>query len=566
MRSDSGTCALACKECVRGVHEAEVSAIVSALMAATESSSRANAALDDLYRRHVGDVYRYTYAVLGNHADAEDVTQTTFVNALRALERGESPRNASHWLLAISHNLCRQRWRQTASRPTVVELVHDVPDESAEDSDVELDALVVALQKIPPSQREALVMRELEGRPYAEIAELLGITTSALETLLFRARRSLAEELENLVTCQNAELAISKQLDGRLSRKDRRRLDEHVAECEDCARLAATAKRQRKAFKGLAVLPLPIGLALFKGAPAAGAATVTTLGVAGTGIGATGVGATGAGTAVTGGVVVGGSAAGAGGTVAGGTLIGGAAAKVAAVVVAASVATGVGYQGVKVVRDEPSKAPAKTVVTKRAAATPSERGGPSATGAVRRATAVAPVKARGAAAAPGRVKQSSVVVATANPGNSAAAKERAAAMKAERLAAVPNGKADAAKDKTPPANGQDKVVVAPHKPTTPPGADVVAGPKPNPNEGSNGNGPGTTPPGQVSSPTSTPAAGSGAAPPPTETPPSSPDTTQAPPAPVSPAPSGVTSGDEHGAARVGNGHAKHDAKHDGKDG
>ena len=110
-------------------------------------------------------------------------------------------------------------------------------------------------------------MRELEGRPYSEIAELLGITTSALETLLFRARRSLAEELENLVTCQNAELAISKQLDGRLSRKDRRRLDEHVAECAACARLAATAKRQRKAFKGLAVLPLPIGLALFKGAP-----------------------------------------------------------------------------------------------------------------------------------------------------------------------------------------------------------------------------------------------------------------------------------------------------------
>ncbi len=573
MRSDRGTCALVCKECVRGVHGPEVSAIVSESMAATESSSRANAALDDLYRRHVGDVYRYTYAVLGNHADAEDVTQTTFVNALRALERGETPRNASHWLLAISHNLCRQRWRQTASRPTVVELVHDVPDESAEDSDVELDALVLALQKIPPSQREALVMRELEGRPYGEIAELLGITTSALETLLFRARRSLAEELENLVTCQNAELAISKQLDGRLSRKDRRRLDEHVAECEDCARLAATAKRQRKAFKGLAVLPLPIGLALFKGAPAASAATVTTLGVAGTGIGATGVGATGAGTAVTGGVVVGGSAAGAGGAVAGGTLIGGAAAKVAAVVVAASVATGVGYQGVKVVRDEPSKAPAKTVATKRAAATsPTERGAPSATGAVRRATPIAPVKARGAAAAPGRVKPSSVVVAKANVGNSAVAKERAAEKKAERLAAVPNAKADAAKDKTPPANGKDKdkAVVAPHKPTTPPSADVGAEPKPKPNEGSNGNGPGTTPPGQASSPTSTPPAsseaGAGATPPPTEAPPPGPEATQAPPAPVSPAPTDETAGDEHGTARVGNGHAKHDAKHDGKDG
>ena len=51
----------------------QVSAIVSEPMAATESSTRAMAALDDLYRRHVGDVYRYTYAVLGNHADAEDV-------------------------------------------------------------------------------------------------------------------------------------------------------------------------------------------------------------------------------------------------------------------------------------------------------------------------------------------------------------------------------------------------------------------------------------------------------------------------------------------------------------
>ena len=46
-------------------------------MAATETSTRASAALDDLYRHHVGEVYRYTYAVLGNHADAEDVTQTT---------------------------------------------------------------------------------------------------------------------------------------------------------------------------------------------------------------------------------------------------------------------------------------------------------------------------------------------------------------------------------------------------------------------------------------------------------------------------------------------------------
>src|SRR5262245_5993196 len=176
-------------------------------MAAPELHVRAAAAVDDLYRRHVGDVYRYTYAVLGNHADAEDVTQTTFVNALRALERGEQPREPSNWLIVIAHNIVRQRWRQAAARPSEVELDERVAEAAAE-PDVELDELVRALQRIPPAQREALVMREVEGRSYREISEMLGLSTAALETLLFRARRSLAEELENLVTCQTAELAV----------------------------------------------------------------------------------------------------------------------------------------------------------------------------------------------------------------------------------------------------------------------------------------------------------------------------------------------------------------------
>jgi Sigma-70, region 4/Putative zinc-finger len=213
---------------------------------------------------------------------------------------------------------------------------------------------VRALQRIPPAQREALVMRELEGRSYREISELLGLSTAALETLLFRARRSLAEELENLVTCQSAELAISKRIDGRLSRKERRRLESHLAECAPCARLAETATRQRKAFKGLAVLPIPIGLALFKGAPAASAAALPTIGggTAATGFGASGVGAGGAGAGA------GGAAAGAGGMAAGGSLLGGTIAKVAAVVIAGTVATGVGYEGVKAVTSDEPQAPA----------------------------------------------------------------------------------------------------------------------------------------------------------------------------------------------------------------
>ena len=89
---------------------------------------------------------------------------------------------------------------------------------------------------------------------------------------------------------------MSQQLDGRLSRKDRRRLKEHLDECAACARLAETQGKQRRAFKGLALLPLPIGLALFKGAPAASAAIgLPSIGVPSIGVGATGLGGAGAG-------------------------------------------------------------------------------------------------------------------------------------------------------------------------------------------------------------------------------------------------------------------------------
>src|SRR6188472_3255212 len=344
-------------------------------MAATETSTRAAAALDDLYRHHVGEVYRYTYAVLGNHADAEDVTQTTFVNALRALERGEEPRNASAWLIAIAHNVDRQRWRQAASRPAEVELEHDVPVVEGEE-DIEVDELVRALQRIPPSQREALVMRELEGRSYNEIAGLLGLTTAALETQLFRARRSLAEELENLVTCQSAQLALSKQLDG------------HLAECQDCARLAAMQSRQRRAFKGLAVIPIPVGLALFKGAPSASAAaSLSHIGLASAGSGANGTsgaaGAAGAGAA-------GGAATGTGGAAVGGSLVA-AALKVAAVIVTATVATGVAYKGVQAL-DDGSGPSAAAGPQAQHAAKPVKRGGGSSSAAAEAASPKAAAK------------------------------------------------------------------------------------------------------------------------------------------------------------------------------
>ncbi len=295
-------------------------------MAATETGIDAARELDELYREHAAEVYRYVYAVLGDSADAEDITQTTFVNALRALERGEQPRKPTNWLITIAHNLIRQRFRQQATRPREVELGLDLPAIEADDDGPSIDDLVRALQRIPQPQREALVLREMEGRSYKEIGEILGVSQAALETRIFRARRSLAEELENLDTCDRAELALSQRVDGRLGRKDRKRLVAHLESCPSCARVVVLGMRRRRAFKVLALVPLPLSLTLFKGAPSASAAAGGAAGTA-AGVGAAGV-----------------------------------TAKIAIGLAAVAVAGGAGYEGVKAVRDPVTPArPAKAV-------------------------------------------------------------------------------------------------------------------------------------------------------------------------------------------------------------
>src|SRR5919109_1652298 len=133
---------------------------------------------DDLYRRYAASVYRYARAVLGNHADAEDVTQQTFLNAYRAIAQGTKPRKAENWLFTIAHNEIRRHFRANG-KAVEGELDEQLAHPDSERSDPSLADVIRALQKLPPTQRSALVMREFEGRSYAEIAELLELTQSA---------------------------------------------------------------------------------------------------------------------------------------------------------------------------------------------------------------------------------------------------------------------------------------------------------------------------------------------------------------------------------------------------
>jgi RNA polymerase sigma-70 factor (ECF subfamily) len=148
-------------------------------------------AFEQLYRKHARDVYQYALAVLTNPADAEDVTQQTFLNAFRAIQRGERPLRPHNWLIVIAHNVCRMRWRQASHRPKEVAL-EEAPEPAATPQDQPgLDEVLQALTRLSFNQRAALVMRELEGRSYKEIASVLGVSVGAVEALLFRARRHL---------------------------------------------------------------------------------------------------------------------------------------------------------------------------------------------------------------------------------------------------------------------------------------------------------------------------------------------------------------------------------------
>jgi RNA polymerase sigma-70 factor (ECF subfamily) len=420
-------------------------------MGISEAGHAAGREIDALYRSHAGRVYRYALAVLGQPADAEDVTQTTFLNAYRSLENGARPRKPANWLLTIASNVIKERFRAELARPRQALLGDPVAEDFSEEDTPTIGELMTALGRIPPAQRQAIVLREFEGRSYREIAEILGVTTSALETLLFRARKSLMEEIESQLSCTEAQLAVSRAADERLGRKERRRLRIHVQECADCARFARLQRRNRRAFRGLALVPVPVLDWPFRGleAPATAAFGVpaATASVAAVGSGGAGVTA--------------------------GVLGGGVALKAAAVVAAASIAGGVGVVGgAEVERKDAPKAPAGVEAVDR----PGKRVGQVAPRGVT-------VPGRGVAVGKG--------ISVSRPGKSKVVGNRArgskpapgVAKRAERPAPV------TAKGNAPPRGRSAEA----QKPKAKPEAAKAVGPPPAPRENGRGRGFGMPP-------------------------------------------------------------------------
>src|SRR5438105_5787910 len=157
-----------------------------------------------LYERYSKPLYRYCLRRLRSHEDAEDAVQNTFLRAHSALARGIVPDFEAGWLYKIAHNVCLSR-RLGAARRGRVEAPADLQELEerlpgrATDGHEELFGLEDALAAMPENLRRAILLREWQGLSYAEIAEALDISQSAVETLIFRARRHLAQALDTNV-------------------------------------------------------------------------------------------------------------------------------------------------------------------------------------------------------------------------------------------------------------------------------------------------------------------------------------------------------------------------------
>ena len=148
----------------------------------TKSKAQLDAEFSDLYRAHLRDVYSYAYYRVGNHHDAEDLTEQTFLQAYRHFERAQRESNGRPlrpWLIRIAHNLAANLYRDRSRKPaspideTTTLTAPHTTEQLVEGRD-ELSRVLDGVRQLPDDRREALIMRFALGMDNREIARALG--------------------------------------------------------------------------------------------------------------------------------------------------------------------------------------------------------------------------------------------------------------------------------------------------------------------------------------------------------------------------------------------------------
>jgi RNA polymerase sigma factor (sigma-70 family) len=250
-----------------------------------------------IFERHHQELYRYCLALLRSPADAEDALQQTMSKALQALPGEEREIQLRPWLFRVAHNesvsLLRDRQATAELDEEAPGPAHAGPVAQAEQSE-RMRTLVADLSSLPDRQRSALVMRELSGLGYGEIAAALDCGEGAARQTVYEARSALQTREEGrTMDCADVRRAIS---DGDRRRLRGRKLRAHLDGCDGCADFQAAIDARRHDLAALCP-PLPaaaaagvLGGLLSSGAGGAGAGLGAGAAAAGAGSIASGVG------------------------------------------------------------------------------------------------------------------------------------------------------------------------------------------------------------------------------------------------------------------------------------
>jgi RNA polymerase sigma-70 factor (ECF subfamily) len=214
-------------------------------------------AFEELHRRYVGSIYRLVRRKLGDGLLAEDISQETFLKALRMLDRVDDSFNFGGWVHTVARNLCydelRRRQRdlrveEADEEDGLADLLASLPSTSRsfdpvsvqESNELRRQVWTVA-QRLPEKYRLVLTLRELQGLSYRQIATILKMSESAVETLLYRARLRFKEEfvaLEAVGELEHEQVVplLAPYIAGKLRRDQAEAVRRHVALCPKCTR------------------------------------------------------------------------------------------------------------------------------------------------------------------------------------------------------------------------------------------------------------------------------------------------------------------------------------------
>jgi RNA polymerase sigma factor (sigma-70 family) len=213
-------------------------------------------AFERLYQRYHARITGYVARMVGCREHAEEIAQEAFISALRRLRETEQAIAFKAWIYGIARNGAIDHLRAKSRRGTevgfdniegVIEPRHlssPAPEAVVENKQA-LDDLQGAFGGLSEAHHQILIMRELEGLSYDQIGERLDMTRSQVESTLFRARRRLEEEYEELVTgqrCQRVQAILARRTSGPVGVRDERRVERHLSHCHSCRRDARRAR------------------------------------------------------------------------------------------------------------------------------------------------------------------------------------------------------------------------------------------------------------------------------------------------------------------------------------